>query len=146
MSFKWLSCHYQGERGEIDLLDRGKEKTLKEILKSFDYTTRSVFDGKIYFHNHINYAWENNDLTNARRNRAKKIFSETDILIIIGYSFPPFNKEIDKELFNSLRKKDLEIIYQDPNLDEIFLSKIIDTSHLDVKYLSKKNDNFYFPY
>jgi hypothetical protein len=33
---------------------------------------------------------------------AKEIFSKTKDLVIIGYSFPPFNRKVDAELLNSL--------------------------------------------
>ncbi|MES2373841.1 MAG: hypothetical protein V4557_14775 [Bacteroidota bacterium] len=51
-------------------------------------------------------------------NIAKSIFKETEILVIIGYSFPLFNRSIDKELFLDCPK--LRSIYiQDFNADNI---------------------------
>lgn len=140
---------YFGGRGETDFLDRSKDKnTTKDILDSISFIVKSHFESKIKFYNHINYAWDNDsdDISISTRKRAKKIFSETDVLIIIGYSFPPFNKEIDRDLFSALRKNNLEIIYQDPNASGNFLNKLVDTANLKVTYLTEKKDHFYFPY
>ncbi len=145
--------YYFGGRGETDILDRSKDNknSTKDILDSISFMIESFFEQRINFHNHINFAWEvgkgeDEGISLSIRKRAKKIFADTDILIIIGYSFPPFNKEIDKDLFSALRKSNLEIIYQDPNADNKFLNKLIDTSNLHITYLNERRDHFYFPY
>jgi hypothetical protein len=50
----------------------------------------------------ISFSWEQNDLVKKRRERAKIVLSNTDILIIIGYSFPTLNRKVDKELLEAL--------------------------------------------
>lgn len=46
--------------------------------------------------------------------------SDTTYLTIIGYSFPVFNREVDKKIRNALYSKGLRRIYiQDPNPEEI---------------------------
>ncbi len=46
--------------------------------------------------------------------------SNTTYLTIIGYSFPVFNREVDKQILNALYNKGLRKIYiQDPNPEEI---------------------------
>ncbi|MEJ7684834.1 MAG: hypothetical protein WKG06_44710 [Segetibacter sp.] len=60
----------------------------------------------------FNYSWENADefgnnlygSINEIKQKAKYIMPETELLVIIGYSFPYFNKHIDKELFESFTK------------------------------------------
>ena len=71
----------------------------------------------------ISFAWENNLINKIVRTHAEKILSETDILVIIGYSFPVFNREIDNILFNSLLRsgKVERIYYQSPDANESFL-------------------------
>ena len=51
------------------------------------------------------------------------IFEQTEVLIIIGYSFPTFNDEVDKKLMNALKqsKKLRMIYYQDPKASEELL-------------------------
>ncbi|MEO9954123.1 hypothetical protein [Nonlabens sp.] len=66
----------------------------------------------------INYAWDNND---SKIEEAKRIFNETDILVIIGYSFPTFNRAIDSRLLSGKSNSFDKIIYQDPNASKELL-------------------------
>ena len=50
----------------------------------------------------FSFAWENDDVSNKTREIAKGIISETDILVIIGYSFPTFNKKVDRGIFQNI--------------------------------------------
>ncbi len=63
----------------------------------------------------ISFAWEN-AIFDKRIEIAKSIVKETDYLVVIGYSFPFFNREIDKEIFDTLIEgnKLKKIYYQDP--------------------------------
>lgn len=65
--------------------------------------------------NLITFGWEST-LIHKRIEIAKSIVKETDYLVIIGYSFPFFNRVIDKEVFESLKEsgKLKKIYYQDP--------------------------------
>ena len=80
------------------------------------------------------------------RLEANRIFSETDILIIIGYSFPNFNKEIDKMLFDKLKGRATKIYFQDPNASEAFINQLINNNETEVVCDRVKKDNFYLPY
>ena len=71
----------------------------------------------------LSFAWEkqNEDgsiADNAILNKAIEVASQTQILVVIGYSFPIFNNLIDKKLFEkmSLLRK---IYIQSPNANEI---------------------------
>jgi len=59
----------------------------------------------------LEFAWENETECNAARERAKEIMAITDHLIIIGYSFPNYNRKIDRELFSAFRGRK-QITYQ----------------------------------
>lgn len=50
----------------------------------------------------IMFAWEKNDLTYRVREYAKNKTRDTFILTVIGYSFPTFNRNIDKDLLNNM--------------------------------------------
>lgn len=81
-------------------------KTIEEII----YTYSALKNSKNNFCG-VSFAWERKfkrgdiDIVNV----AKKETSNTNILIIIGYSFPYFNRDIDKEIILSM--KSLEKIY-----------------------------------
>ena len=66
----------------------------------------------------LNYSWEKNEEFELAHNKliqiqeiAKKIMFETNILVIIGYSFPLFNRSVDKELVCSLQSHLVKNIY-----------------------------------
>jgi hypothetical protein len=61
----------------------------------------------------MSFAWENFNEDSGFYKNLKESIEETDILIVIGYSFPFFNRKIDKLILDSMPK--LKKIYvQDP--------------------------------
>lgn len=73
----------------------------------------------------LNFAWENDNEFRHKYSghsmnlkRAERVAGETQILVVIGYSFPIFNRSIDKVLFKKMNM--LEKVYvQDPNPEQI---------------------------
>ena len=146
-------CHLNGYHGfyytdqkEYDFLTVSKATDINEILEAIGYVSTSEKRKQIQISNHINYAWESNPLAEKTRFEANRIFSETDILVIIGYSFPNFNKEIDKMLFDKLKGRETKIYYQDPNASEIFINQLINVNETEVVCERLKKDYFYLPY
>ncbi len=127
-------------------MDREDFKNITDILKEIGFTSTSASRGQLRFTDHINYAWETNTNAITARTQAEKIFSETDIVVVIGYSFPSFNKEIDSALFSKLQGRKTKIIYQDPNASEDFLKVL--SADLDCEYsiINDRLDSFYLPY
>lgn len=67
----------------------------------------------------IKFAWETDKdepMNPILREQAKKIIADTEILVVIGYSFPIFNREVDMEILRSFDKK---IYIQAPENDAI---------------------------
>jgi hypothetical protein len=146
-------CHLNGYHGfynsegtEYNFIDVTKSTELEQILGSIDFISASRRRNQIDFMNHINYAWERNEFSNKARVQARSIFLETDILIIIGYSFPNFNKEIDIDLFKQLGNRRIKIYYQDPNASESFLAQLVDLNDVDLICQREKLDTFTLPY
>ncbi len=146
-------CHLNGYHGfykvgnkEHHILDRTESRSIKEIVANISFMITSQSHGTLDITNHINYAWEDNYLSKTARSEAKRIFSETDILIIIGYSFPNFNKEIDKVLFKELKGRKTKIYFQDPNASTTFLKQLIDTDECEIKCENDRLDHFILPY
>lgn len=65
-----------------------------ELKKILDFLM-----GKEVFTNRIYFAWESNH--DLDRNRALKLLTEAKYVVIVGYSFPEYNREIDKLLINA---------------------------------------------
>lgn len=126
-------CHLNGYHGfykierkeEKDLLDRLQIiNEYKDVIKEIDFTYKSQSRGQLNYRSHINYAWENSDLAQNARDEAKRIIRESDVIVIVGYSFPSFNREIDKEILGKI-KDAATVIYQDPNASLPFLERMI---------------------
>ncbi len=146
-------CHLNGYHGfynvkgkEEHFLDSTDSKSIEEIMNSLSFLYSSHRSHGFSLMNHINYAWEKNPIANKTREEALKIFSETDVLIIIGYSFPNFNKEIDKDLFEKLHGRKTKLYYQDPNASMSFIKQLVDINDCEVILEKDKFDNFILPY
>lgn len=118
-----------------------------DYLDSNQYKYLSIFDSKAsgdkpiktfidFFFNHVqnlstntkyfNFSWEALDRDHTENYKSyggiigqvENIAADTEILVIIGYSFPIFNREIDKMIFNKM--SNLKKIYiQDANPEQI---------------------------
>lgn len=103
----------KGNNSFSDHISLTRRETLDELAEQFIYI---AFDSKIQ----MNFAWEN-PVDSTFIQEAKKRINKSDILVIIGYSFPFFNRYIDKELireFSREAKENSKIYIQDPVLDE----------------------------
>ena len=77
---------------------------------------------------------------------ADHMASDTTILVIIGYSFPYFNRKTDAQIFNKLKEsgKLKKIYFQNPYLDGSFLKNQFDLGNIDVEHIVRI-DSFYVP-
>ena len=105
---------------------------------------------QINFNNHIKYAWEHNIEDSFLQNAANTI-KRTDVLVIIGYSFPAFNRKIDQFLFSNLHHNKIKkIIYQDPNgtkelIESLFENPSLFRNKIEILNNSKDLNQFYIP-
>lgn len=53
----------------------------------------------------LRFAWENDVQVLNARQRAKIIMEKSDIIVVIGYSFPTFNRDIDRQIFELFNKR-----------------------------------------
>lgn len=147
-----------------------EEGRLYEFLDRFEKSNQ-VFESPFSPVISFNFAWENDN--NFREKyvghsknleAAEAIAAETEILVVIGYSFPVFNREIDSKLFTKMAN--LKKVYiQDKNPDRIKSTmvnafKILqqttnEWSEKDLKYVAKPlidfqleqyTDQFLIPY
>lgn len=107
--------HLNGLAGFYKTENQGKLKSLFDKGNSPRPYNKVFNDLYPYIDSHIketisfdeclSFAWErHNKTTNQAIDYAAKIMEKTDVLIVIGYSFPAFNSEIDKLLFDSFLK------------------------------------------
>lgn len=93
----------------IDLFNTDKEDSILERIAV-------SAEDSINIKNTLSFAWE--QMSDTFQQRIIDSISDATILVIIGYSFPYFNREIDKLIFNNLSK--LKKVYiQDKSPDAI---------------------------
>jgi len=82
----------------------------------------------------ITFAWEKRSNTQQYLVNTTQIVQEvakdTTILVVIGYSFPFYNREIDNMVFEIIKPTLKKIYFQDPNSDGQFLAKRYNLSEL----------------
>lgn len=91
-----------------------KNSSFKELVKELSFVLESFRHRSISMNRTFSYAWEDDDKSEMAIKEACRIMSETDVLVIIGYSFPAFNKDVDKRIFKYLQDGK-KVFYQDPN-------------------------------
>ena len=86
-----------------DLTDKDKFGILAQSLRRYynniqnaNATNLPKYSPTIY------YSWEQNDHVNKIRQLASDLTYDTEILVVIGYSFPTFNRSLDKNLIRSM--------------------------------------------
>lgn len=71
----------------------------------------------IKYRNELSYAWEHDGENELLQTILKRV-EDTEVLVVIGYSFPYVNRRIDRYIFNSM--KSLKKIHiQDTNANAI---------------------------
>jgi len=74
---------------------------------------KRIKDGYNHKTNLLTFAWEKNTVTGGllrqRISIAKRLAAGTEILVVIGYSFPFFNREYDKEIFHAMKKSEIKL-------------------------------------
>jgi hypothetical protein len=104
--------------------------------------------------NMLSFAWETEDIgrdnffLEQRIELVKKIAEKTEILVVIGYSFPFFNRNIDKEIIYSMKPTLNKIYFQDPNLDGSHLINLFGLHNLGSNNIThiKQVENYHIPY
>ena len=150
-----------GNKFEYPVIEpKDKESALEKVLFYFN-SLKNEPEGNWG----IQFSWEldNNSIIEARA-KSKAILEQTDHLIIIGYSFPTFNRKIDFELLRSLKggakihlqtpKDDISSVKQRLNAllgisDDYFNLKVYtDTKEFFIPFefndINPIEDNYYF--
>ncbi len=94
----------------------------------------------------ISFAWENQAEDHSIVNLAMNGIKETNVLVIIGYSFPFFNRSVDRTLINSMTQ--LEHVYiqskETANIKDR-MSSVMGSDQNPVYHLIDDVEQFYSP-
>ena len=80
-----------------ELFDFKEHQINKETFKIFE---EILLAKRTKSKNAIRFAWENADISKRAIKLAKDKISQSEIVVIIGYSFPYFNRNVDREIFS----------------------------------------------
>jgi hypothetical protein len=97
--------------------------SLQNVIQTFDQDLSNLVDFSPALS--FNFAWEKDPNFNEKYpghnnniEAAEQIADETEILVVIGYSFPIFNREIDNKLFKKMERL-TKVYVQDREPDKI---------------------------
>lgn len=81
---------------------------IKLLLDCYEFIIKNNHWERILF------AWENDNLNKSRVAEIRDDLIDTEILVCIGYSFPYFNRKVDKYIIQSMKKLE-KVYFQNPD-------------------------------
>lgn len=133
----------------VDYILNHREKDVHPLIQLIEYYGHLEADTKelgFDFHSHLSFAWESTVRQKEMITTINQITSDTDAVVVIGYSFPYFNREIDRAIFSKIPS--LKTIYiQDPNPESVepSLRAVLDeNTNVKIEY-QKDCTQFYLP-
>lgn len=120
------------------------ETVLKIILKKYDICVRlgRPCDGML----RLNFAWEKLWSNDMLTTMIPKLVQDAQALVVIGYTFPDYNRDIDRLIFESM--PNLSKIYiQDPLAEQVKQSVqlIIPRERINIEIYPKRIGQFLLP-
>jgi hypothetical protein len=120
-----------------------QDSKIVQLFRNFDYSDAELL---------ISFAWEKDSedrhiahFVSERISHAQAIARGTDILVVIGYSFPYFNREIDKLIFSEMPTLN-KIYFQDPYRDGNYLRNQFSLSkNVEIENI-EKSDHYFLPF
>lgn len=100
------------------------------------------------YHNAIHFAWDGSRYHDTLMKDVIKMIDGVTILVVIGYSFPFYNRKVDAGIFKSIHThgKLKKIYYQDPYLTGSQLPAMFSLPEsLNIVHIKNK-DNFHIPF
>lgn len=148
--------HLNGVAGIYTVPDDIQTKTLfnrtnetgsiENILNKTLYFLDSIEKRSLSNNTCFTYAWEEDEISVGALQYSEEIIKQTDILVVVGYSFPTFNDKIDKKLFQIFTEngRSGKIYFQDPNAEIELLTKRFDLKEEDI-IIVKNTNQFALP-
>jgi hypothetical protein len=145
---------HQYNFGNIFLLHLNGVAGYNYSKRTFSEKTNAIFNFDNANDSMLSFAWEDDSNDHKRTflthriDYMRKIAEGTEILVVVGYSFPFFNRKMDDMIINSMRSTLTKIYFQDPFLDGIQIMSqfgIISGGKVKIESISSR-DNYCTPY
>ena len=117
-----------------------------QLIIIYSHIRISLSGFGIHFNTHLSFAWEDSLNQENMLNTIKATTEDTEYVVVVGYSFPFFNRQTDRLIFGGMQR--LRKIYvQDMNADAVIQSMkavLPADLHVDIEPITKC-DQFYLP-
>lgn len=126
----------------IDLVTNSAniEEKLNDVLQNYVGSRDEKIPNSL-----IQFAWDETEFTKKSREKAIEIMSKTNILVVIGYSFPTFNRYIDKNLLSPHPKLDRIVIQNtSENIESVCDRLLALTPYIEIARIKKVTDKTEF--
>ena len=132
-----------------DLPDRDLTTNDSEILDNILYCVENPTRNDINFSEIFTFSWEQTSIANKAIELASQIMEKTNILVVIGYSVPFFNRRVDKiiffDKFINMGGAAKKIYFQNPGLNGSFLTSQFKINNQLIEHIEDCSQ-FYIPY
>lgn len=133
---------------EMVSMIRVYDKTSKaiQLIQVYSNSMADTSSMGFQFKTHLSFAWEYSDNSENMKKSLQETTKDTEQVVVIGYSFPFFNRESDRAIFNGM--PNLKKVYiQDINPEAVIQSlRAVLPVDRKVKVVSVKNcEQFYLP-
>ena len=81
-----------------------------QLIHYYSYTMSDTSQLGFQFKTHLSFAWEDSLNQQKMNDTIKNTVSDTQQVVVVGYSFPYFNREIDRQIFKVM-----------PNLKKVYI-------------------------
>lgn len=117
------------------------DQQLLEYLKVYEGQGKRTY---------LTYAWESELALDFYRNEALESIQTTDILVVVGYSFPTFNRAVDKQILKVMSTSLSKIYIQAPSPnDKSILTRVRalmpDDMNVEIQSITEV-DEFFLPF
>ncbi len=101
---------------EMVSMIRDYDKTSKaiQLIQVYSNSMADTSSMGFQFKTHLSFAWEYSDNSENMKKSLQETTKDTEQVVVIGYSFPFFNRETDRAIFNGMPKLN-KIYIQDIN-------------------------------
>ena len=119
------------------------EAVLKSILKRYD---ECIQIETCYGLLRLNFAWDKRWSGDMLTNKIPQLVHDAQILIIIGYTFPDYNRDIDRIILENMSNLK-SIFIQDPLAENVKqnIQFIIPKGRIEIETFPKRMDQFILP-
>lgn len=103
----------------VDYISKHTEvDSVIQLIEYYDNLGADTSELGFQFSSRLSYAWETSERQRQMFDMLQKVTFDTTTVVVIGYSFPYFNRQIDRKIFAAMPY--LKTVYiQDPNPEAI---------------------------